>query len=51
MRQILSYLELMFKTVSKHITLNTLSNRSAHSKDSSVTINHFDAARRLLNRS
>lgn len=51
MRQILSYLELIFKTVSPKITLNALSSRASHSKDSTVMINHFDAARRLLNRS
>lgn len=50
MRQILSYLELIFKTVSSHITLNTLGNRSKYAKDSSVMINHFAAARTLLNR-
>lgn len=50
MRQILTYLELIFKTVSPHITLSTLSNRSKHAKDSSVMINHFAAARTLLNR-
>lgn len=51
MRQILSYLELIFKTVSPKITLSALGNRSSHSKDSAVMINHFDATRRLLNRS
>jgi len=50
MRQILSYLEVIFKTVSKRITLDALSNKNKHSKDSSVMINHFDAARKLLNR-
>jgi hypothetical protein len=50
MRQILSYLQLIFNTVSKKITLGTLSRRDKHSKDSSVMINHFDAARKLLNR-
>jgi replication factor C subunit 1 len=50
MRQILSYLELIFKTVSPHITLDALSSRSKHAKDSSVMISHFNAARILLNR-
>lgn len=48
MRQILNYLEIIFKTVSKRITIDALSNRNKHAKDSSVMINHFDATRKLL---
>jgi hypothetical protein len=51
MRQILSYLEVVFKTVSKKITIDVLMNRNKHSKDSSVMINHSDASRKLMNRS
>lgn len=50
MRQILSYLELIFRTVSKRITVDALSSRGRHAKDSAVMINHFEAARTLLNR-
>ena len=50
MRQILSYLQLIFQTVSKRITLDALSSRQRHSKDTSTTMNHFEAASKLLNR-
>jgi hypothetical protein len=50
MRQILSYLQVIFRTVSRRITVDALSARSRSAKDSSVMINHFDAARKLLNR-
>jgi replication factor C subunit 1 len=51
MRQLLSYLEVIFRTVSKRITVDALSGKNRSSKDASVMINHFDAARKLLNRS
>lgn len=51
MRQILGYLELVFRTASRKVTMETLSSRQSHAKDASVMINHFDAVRRLLNRS
>jgi len=51
MRQILCYLEVIFKTVSKRITMSTLTSRNQSSKDATVMINHIDAVRRLLNRS
>ena len=51
MRQILSYLQLTFQTTSNHITLEVLSNRNKHAKDSSVMINASDAVRKLMNRS
>ncbi len=50
MRQILSYLEVIFKTVTKKITIDSLSRKGNSSKDSSVMINHLDASRKLLNR-
>jgi hypothetical protein len=50
MRQILGYLEVIFKTVSPKITLDALSRRGQSSKDATVMINHFDAAKKLLNR-
>lgn len=50
MRQILSYLQLIFQTVSKRITLDALSSRQRHSKDVSTTMNHFEASTKLLNR-
>ena len=51
MRQILSYLQLTFQTVSKTITVNAIRDRKGHTKDSSVMISHFEASRKLLNRS
>jgi hypothetical protein len=51
MRQILCYLELIFKTVSHRITMDTLTSRNQSAKDATVMINHFDAVKRLLNRS
>ena len=51
MRQILTYLQLIFHTVSRKITINALEDRKKHAKDASVMINHSDAARKLLNRS
>lgn len=49
-RQIISYVQLSFKTVSHDFTLNMhLSDSKA--KDSSVMSNHFDAIRKLMNRS
>ena len=52
MRQILNYLQMVFKTVSKRITMDALRSRDKYSKDTAVTIsNHFEATRRLLNRS
>lgn len=50
MRQLLSYLQVVFRTVSKRITVDALSARSRSAKDANVMINHFDAARKLLNR-
>jgi len=50
MRQILTYLQVIFNTVSKRITYETLSNRGKHSKDTSVMINHSEAALKLINR-
>ena len=50
MRQILNYIEIVFKTVSPHLTMNLLLNKDKHSKDASVMINDSDAARKLMNR-
>lgn len=51
MRQILCYLEVIFKTVSNRITMDTLSRRGQSSKDVAVMINPVDAVKKLLNRS
>jgi hypothetical protein len=40
----------IFKTVSRKITVDALSSRSRSAKDASVMINHFEATRRLMNR-
>lgn len=50
MRQLLTYLQVVFRTISKRITVDALNRRYNSTKDPSVMATPFEAARRLLNR-
>ena len=49
-RQILSYVEMFFRTVSKTITYDSVEKSSAKSKDLSLMMNHFEACKKLMNK-
>lgn len=42
---------MMFRTVSKDISYNSIDKNGDQSKDSSLMMNHFEASKKLLNRS
>ena len=52
MRQILTYLELMFKTKTKHLDATSMKGQEDYTfmKDGAVLLTHFDATLKLLNK-
>ena len=50
MRQILDYLEIFFRTVSKQIGYEMVEKNHPETKDISVLMNHFEASKILLNK-
>lgn len=49
-RQILTYLEVIFKGGITHINADVIERRCGNTKDNSLTMNHFEATKRLLSR-